>query len=99
MQREERALLFACTESADAAASHLADLCGLAGRPGSPLRLTDVVLLVLAAYCLLPDFLPWWVPAASSPPGAAPKGCRVQQEPAICPPSQPPRAYRLSCLD
>ncbi len=59
MQREERALLFASTESADAAASHLADLCGMVGRAGSPLGLRDVVLLMLAAYCVLPDFLPW----------------------------------------
>lgn len=71
IQREQRQLLFACAESADAAASHLLDLCALvacgsgsgggpaAGGAGPQLVLDDVVLLVLAAYCLLPDFLPW----------------------------------------
>ena len=71
LQREQRQLLFACAESADAAALHLLDLCALvargsgsgggpaAGGAGPQLELDDVVLLVLAAYCLLPDFLPW----------------------------------------
>jgi hypothetical protein len=38
----------------------LSELCQLAGTPGAPLGLSDVVLLVLMAYCLLPDFLPWF---------------------------------------
>lgn len=66
VQREERQLLFACTESGDAAASHLAELCGLlasgdgsGGSAAPPLTLSDVCLLTLAAYCQLPDFLPW----------------------------------------
>ena len=81
MQREQRQLLFACSESADAAASQLRELCALVARssgssggsgssgsggpagPGSgaapPLGLGDLALLMLQAYCLLPDFLPW----------------------------------------
>ncbi|PSC73797.1 sec1 family domain-containing MIP3 [Micractinium conductrix] len=59
LQREERQLLFACSESAGAAAAHLSELCQLAGRPGSPLGVCDVVLLLLAAHCLLPGFHPW----------------------------------------
>lgn len=84
LQREQRQLLFACTESADAAASQLVELCALVARSsgsggggsvssggsggsGGPaeggagplLGLDDLVLLVLTAYCLLPDFLPW----------------------------------------
>jgi hypothetical protein len=65
LAREERALLFACGESREAAASHLAELCQLAAGGGAadgaalPLQLADVALLVLAAYCWLPAFLPW----------------------------------------
>ena len=71
LQREERQLLFACTESSDAAAAHLSELCQLAGAPGAPLGLSDVVLLVLTAYCLLPDFLPWF--------SAGDSGCQAFQ--------------------
>ncbi|KAL4437281.1 hypothetical protein ABPG75_004420 [Micractinium tetrahymenae] len=60
LQREERQLLFACAESSKAAAAHLADLCRLAGRPGSPLGLSDVAQLLLASHCWLPAFLPWF---------------------------------------
>ncbi|KAI7845287.1 hypothetical protein COHA_001130 [Chlorella ohadii] len=100
VQREQRQLLFACTESADAAASQLVDLCALLARSGGSgsskgssggsggglaeggsaplLGLDDLVLLMLAAYCLLPDFLPWF--AAGSGASGGPFSPQQEQQ-------------------
>ncbi|PRW45607.1 sec1 family domain-containing MIP3 [Chlorella sorokiniana] len=100
LQREQRQLLFDCTESADAAASQLVDLCALVARSSSSgnegsgggsnssrhaadravplLGLDDLVLLVLAAYCLLPDFLPWF--ATGSGTGGGPFSPQQEQQ-------------------
>ncbi|KAL4855871.1 Sec1 family domain-containing protein MIP3 [Chlorella vulgaris] len=72
MQREERALLFACAESPDAAAAHLTELCQLVSRPGGAalVQLADLVSLVLLAYCVLPDFRPSWYGLKDDPSAA-----------------------------
>ena len=54
-----------CAEgSSDSAAAQLCELCSLTTRPGSPLPLRDVALLILAAHQLLPEALPWYAESA-----------------------------------
>ena len=92
--------MFACAESAEAAACHLGELCGLAagrgasggGAGGPQLGLGDVTLLCLTAYCLLPDLQPArWVNAVEHAPA-----CLPASQPGILPP--PASCSAGSCL-
>ncbi len=59
LMREERQLLFSCSEGGDSALAQLCELCSVAAQPGAVLDLSDVLRLALVAYCVLPDSQPW----------------------------------------
>jgi len=58
LARTERALLLACSEGSEPACEQLVDLLGAACRGG--LKLKEATTLMLVAYCLVPDYLPWF---------------------------------------
>lgn len=59
LRREEHFLELACSEGSDPACEQLVDLFIAAGRAG-PVGLPEAVGLLLLAYQVLPDHLPWY---------------------------------------
>ncbi len=59
LHREEQLLQLACSEGSEPACEQLIDLFAAAGR-GGPVGLPEAVGLLLLAYQVLPDHLPWF---------------------------------------
>lgn len=59
LRREEQLLELECSEGAEPACEQLVDLFAAAGRKG-PVGLPEAVGLMLLAYQVLPDHLPWY---------------------------------------
>ena len=64
LHREEQLLERACSEGAEPTCEHLVDVFAAAGRKG-PVGLPEAVGLLLLAYQVLPDHLPWYAAGGS----------------------------------